>query len=173
MESLDPDIIVGTESKLTSAFKGNYNELFPPGYTAFTNNKGLGIFILVKDVIPATLIEDLSVNASAMLVQIKIKGQKLLHVVAFYGSPSEKGCSSFENLDNILSDLQQKNRDQHDVWLCGDFNLPDVNWESHQVMAGATRPRQSEAMLEICHKFSLDQIQLEPTRITRTIQQTC
>ena len=35
-------------------------------------------------------------------------------------------------------------------------------------MAGATRARQSEFMLEICHKFNMDQIQLEPTRITRT-----
>ena len=98
----------------------------------------------------------------------QIKGQKFLDIVAFYSSPSEKGCGSFENLDSVLCEIQQKHGDQHDLWLCGDFNLPDVNWENHQVMAGATRARQSEFMLEICHKFNMDQIQLEPTRITRT-----
>ena len=40
--------------------------------------------------------------------------------------------------------------------------------KNHQVMAGATRARQSEVMLEICHKYNLEQIQLEPTRVTQT-----
>ena len=53
VDSLKPDIVVGTESKITSKFKGNYNELFPPGYRVFTNNTGLGMFVLVREQIPA------------------------------------------------------------------------------------------------------------------------
>ena len=80
-----------------------------------------------------------------------------MDAVAFYGSPSEKGCTSFDNLDSVLGEIHKKQRDhvQHTLWLTGDFNLPDVNWENHLVMAGATRACQSEVMLEICHKYNL------------------
>lgn len=57
-----------------------------------------------------------------------------------------------------------KRRKNNQIWLAGDFNLPDVNWETLSVKPGGYYVGLSKQMIEIASDFGLDQIVKEPTR---------
>ena len=60
--------------------------------------------------ISAMLVNELS-TPSTIVVQIKIKGQKCVDIVEFYGSSSEKGCTAFEDLDSVLGEKHERQKD--------------------------------------------------------------
>ena len=50
------------------------------------------------------------------------------------------------------------------VWILGDFNLPDIDWDSNIFTPCGRYPSPSKAMMEIALDFNLQQVVLKPTR---------
>ena len=49
------------------------------------------------------------------------------------------------------------------IWLAGDFNFPDVNWDTLSVKPGGAYVGLSRQMIEIANDFGLEQVVREPT----------
>ena len=54
------------------------------------------------------------------------------------------------------------------LWIGGDFNLGDINWEKETVNEYATNGTQCNQLLTITKDTFLDQVVQEPTRVTET-----
>ena len=91
IEDENPDVVVGTESWLTSAH--NSGEVFLQQYQVFRKDRLSdahgGVFIAAKNDLVAVVRDDLSQNDSELLwIQIQTQGSRSAFVGAFYRPPS-------------------------------------------------------------------------------------
>ena len=171
IENYNPDIIIGTEIHLDSSI--NSSELFPPNYSVirkdrdFDNSKG-GVLIALKSDLIGTHRTDLNSNCEIIWVTIKIQGTKDITIGAFYRSPQ------FGNTSEYMHELREsikkiKHSNKKHIWLGGDFNLPDIDWDILGPKPGGNAPGLSKILLVISNDFGLEQIVREPTRINNTL----
>ena len=69
--------------------------------------------------------EELQTNCEILWVKLQLKNCKTLFVGAFYRPPE----TDIEYLTQLDLSLQQIDHSKN-IWLVGDFNLPDINWGS-------------------------------------------
>ena len=106
-------------------------ELFPPTYDVYPKDcsDGYGgVLIAIKKVFIA---EQISYNGSCedTFIKLPLDGKKTLIIGSAYRPPS----SSSEYMDDLCSAITDIHRRHRNAvfWLGGDFNLPDVNWETY------------------------------------------
>ena len=122
-----PDIVAITETWLSDEI--GVAELVNNDYCVFRrdrNRHGGGVMLLVNNNIQTTRRIDLE-DATTELLWIELshsKGRTLLGV--FYRPPSSD-LEYLRNLQNSLSKIP----DSHNITLCGDFNVPNVNWNTN------------------------------------------
>ena len=134
IETLQPDIICGTESLLEGIKPGKNptqnaiksSEIFPPHYNVYRNDRnrdGGGVFILIhKDLISLEEPEFVTL-CEIDWARIKIKGAKDLFISCFY--MPHRNISDLIELEKSL-DLVNKKENRHMIIL-DDFNCPDVD----------------------------------------------
>ena len=127
----NPDIITGTETHLDSSV--NSSELFPSNYSVirkdrnFDNSNG-GVLIAMKDDLIGTYRTDLDTKCEIVWVAIKIQGSKDVTIGAFDRSPQFGDTYDYMNeLHESINKIKRTNNEQ--IWLTGDFNLPDIDWD--------------------------------------------
>ena len=98
----NPDIVIGTESWLSSNHLDS--EIFPKslGYTSFRKDRcsethGGGVFILVRNSFVATEQRELSTDCEIIWVKLEPEGCKALYIASYY-RPHEDDLHSFEEL---------------------------------------------------------------------------
>ena len=173
IETYDPDIIIGTETHLDSSV--NSSELFPDSYAVFRkdrcfgiNQKRGGVLIALKNDIIGTHRIDLDTKCELIWVTVKIQGAKDVTIGAFYRSHTFASTAEYMNeLRESLSRIKCSNKGQ--IWLAGDFNIPDVNWETNSFKPGGQYPAISKQMLDIAADFGLEQVVKGPTRLKNTL----
>lgn len=124
VELVGADIIVGTESWLREEISSN--EVFPKGYIIYRRDRqigrGGGVFIAVREALPSSLN---FVDPQEEILGVNVKfGRVSRVVVGLYRSPSQD-FKILENLDNFLN---CPSLDGKDILICGDLNLPNVDW---------------------------------------------
>ena len=137
-----------------------------PGNQLFRkdNNKEIkgGILTYVKDFICVSEIKSIN-NMSAdlsecMWLQLQIKESKVM-----FGAIYRKGRSTVTNNKLLNKTIQKVSRMYEKVIICGDFNFPEINWETFNVNAGPySAPSQFLSCLNNCY---LSQNVSEFTRI--------
>ena len=165
-DTCQPDIIVGTESWLTPSVMSS--EVFPDDYITYRKDrqdkKGGGVFICVKkDLISSEI--SLNITSELLFVKIHLKDQKDLIVGSFY-RPDWTDEEYFQNLTDCL---QQLRKPDQVMWLGGDFNLGDIDWDSCSVKPPCSRLRLSQSLLQAAEDFSLTQVVKIPTRKERIL----
>ena len=167
----NPDIIIGTETHLDSSV--NSSELFPSNYSVirkdrnFDNSKG-GVLIAMKDDLIGTHRTDLDSKCEIVWVTIKIQGSKDVTIGAFYRSPQFGDTYDYMNeLRESINKIKRTNNEQ--IWLAGDFNLPDIDWDLLNTKPGGVTPGFSKQLIEIANYFGLEQVVREPTRINNIL----
>ena len=85
-------------------------------------------------------------------------------VGAFYKPPKTTDPAYLDNLSSCLSKIP---RGAH-LWLGGDFNLADIDWENECIVPQATNATQYTQLLTVVKDAFLDQIVSTPTRITES-----
>ncbi|XP_072023124.1 uncharacterized protein [Amphiura filiformis] len=70
-------------------------------------------------------------------------------------------------LHDSLTKLRATSNGQ--IFLAGDFNLPDIEWENNSFKTGGQYPSLSKKLLEITAEFGLEQVVREPTRGNNTL----
>ena len=167
LEEETPDIVVGTESWLTPAHRNG--EYFPPDYQIFrkdrTSDPHGGIFVAIKNEFVATERKDLSSNTSELLwIELSVEDSKPTLIGVFY-RPQSTDENYIENIRTSLENIPIQNN----VWLLGDFNLPDVKWESNSFVPSGRYPALSKTMINIALDHNLQQLVTEPTRGKNTL----
>ena len=161
MESTAPDIVMGNESWLREHTLSS--EIFPSEYNIYRkdreNKSGGGVFLAVKNSLVSRHREDLDSDCEAVWTEITIEGAKKLVVGSYYHKPSAQ-ADSLINLQKSINPIKKTNV----IWLGGDYNLPDINWED----AGENKSLSSDSkkLIEITSNARLEQMITYPTWVT-------
>ena len=138
-------------------------EIFPPQYQVFRRDRESdphgGVFLAIKNVLIASEEKDLSTQTESIWASVHVKGVSPVFIGAFYRSQTTNE-DYIRQLDIALSKIPK----QASIWLIGDFNLPDVDWENFVFRSGGRYPAPSKAMLEIAMDHNLFQKVTKPTR---------
>ena len=94
-------------------------------------------------------------------VQIKLTGNKTLLVSSFY--MPHGNMSGTTERRRSLEGLKLDNRDRT-VIIAGDFNCPDIDWESLSVQNTAQDKDVQQALIDLKIDFNLTQVHDQPTR---------
>ena len=165
------DIIVGTETWLTGDVKNS--ELLLDDYDVYRRDRasrGGGVLIAVKKSLFCQHIST-STNSETLSVKIKLNGQKPLIICAVYRPPDY----TFQESIDVVNEIQgmfDKNKGAISL-VCGDFNLPDVDWVNQEVKSYQYPKPINEAYIEFAHDLGLSQIVDKPTRGATSILDLC
>ena len=100
---------------------------------------------------------------------VKIKPfQKPIIILSCYRSPSNT-VEDNDILVNSLTDLLKKYK-SNPLWIGGDFNLPDLDWDSYTITGSQYPQTLNEKYLEIFDLNSLNQVVNFPTRKSATLE---
>ena len=66
-----------------------------------------------------------------------------------------------------INKIKRTNNEQ--IWLAGDFNLPDIDWDLLNTKPRGVAPGLSKQLIEITNDFGLEQVVGEPTRINHIL----
>ena len=172
IDSTQADIILGTESWLKSQHLST--AVFPKGFKVFRKDRmdktGGGVLILVSEKFVSHEPEDLKFNGHCELVwaQIQVSGTSQLFIGSFYRPPHENDPEYLKQLKSSLSRIPIGTH----IWLGGDFNLGDIDWENDGVKPYASKSGLCHQLLYISNDNYLDQLVIEPTRITEDTKNT-
>ncbi|XP_066931168.1 uncharacterized protein [Clytia hemisphaerica] len=159
----DIDILIGTETHLSCNILNS--ELIPKtGYQIVhrcDRNDGYGgVIIIAKE---SLITEPIKASNSHQIIAVKVETfQKPIIISSCYRSPNS---SIQENNDLVqsINNLSKKFK-SNPQFIGGDFNLPDVDWESYTI-TGSQYPRAlNEQYLEAFDINSLSQAVNFPTR---------
>ena len=178
VNSTDPDIIIMTESKLKSSTLNS--EFLPPGYKASckdrTSEDGGGVvMIATRDSLITEDVDIVSVSAEVIWIKVLLMDGSPLYVGAFYRQPSDHTPAQIDELEKSLDQIADKMRNEPSatVFLGGDFNAPDVDWESLSVPHFSSNKSICQRLLEVLGLHSLEQQQMEPTREKNILDLFC
>ncbi|XP_064628137.1 uncharacterized protein LOC135487880 [Lineus longissimus] len=174
VDTHDPDIVVATETKLTSSI--NNGEIGAPDqisakYNIFredrnAKNLGGGVMIAVKSEIASSIMPNLDTDCEILWVQISLKVDKNIIIGGFYHphTANSTSCDAFETALQRLPPSATTN-----LWIAGDFNLPDIDWRSNSMKKDASNVGIQRRFQDIFDDAGLTQMITEPTRANNTL----
>lgn len=170
---IKPDIICGTESWLKGTQPGkptspnaiNNAEIFPSSYQAFRNDRdtrGGEVFIAVQYNLTAIECIDFITDCELEYVKVTLKSMKVLYIGSFY--MPKRNISDINKLADSLNFLNSS-KPKHLI-LCGDFNCPDIDWNTLTIPSDPKVQDRSvqQHLVDTMTAFNLMQILEEPTR---------
>ena len=184
VDSMKPDIIIGSESWLILSHKENgilNSEIFPDGYKHSVsrrdrqevprykdqaNIRGGGTFVLVKDDLIGLRQTELETDCEIVWTKLEISGCRSVYIATFY-RPHESDKYSLEELQKSLEWVC--NRTASHVWIGGDFNVPGYNWTQTHMKTNCSQPELTRDFLDIIDNNSLTQIVKDPTYYENTL----
>ena len=135
---------------------------------------GGGVFLLVSKQYHSSQPEDLTVDSNTdcevLWVKVKVTGSSDVYVGSFYKPPDKTDPEYLQHQQATLNRIPT-DKGAH-LWLGGDFNLPNINWEEECTAPHASNSTQCNQLLTIMRNSFLDQVVSEPTRITETTPST-
>ena len=164
LESTNADIILGTETFLRPDI---YNsEIFPPHFNVYRRDRPHqaygGVLVAAKTSLISHQIPTNS-NSEAVLISIQTQNKNCnLIVGALYRPPNQTSDEYTNSLTDVMKLACRSPRDV--VWLGGDFNLPDINWESMSIERCQYTKSMNSSYLETINNLGLVQTNHTPTR---------
>jgi len=133
--------------------------------------RGGGVLIDTKRELTVNPRPDLDTDCEIVWIQLQLYNCKSLLLAAFYRPPS----TNTDYLQNLELSLTRINADKN-IWLTGDFNLPDIDWTAlspHDppltdlaapIIPHTNRRQLHDTFMDIINTYSLSQTVLTPTR---------
>ena len=121
----DFDIIAITESFLDSSISNSF--IVPSSYIGHhldRNRHGGGLLIMVKESLSATCRLDLEVDCELLWFELFSQTQPILFGTFYH--PPNSDLSILNSLNYSLLSIRTK----YPIVLCGDFNLPQIDWST-------------------------------------------
>ena len=171
LKEFNPHIVLATETWLTPDVGDS--EFLPPScnYTAYRKDrqsKGGGVLILVRNDMVASCVPELDTDTELLWVKLQIVNTKPVYIGVFYRQP-KLGAEPLKMLQDSLSKIDLTKNPS--IWLGGDFNVPDVDWEVlSRKPSGACNYAEvvSSTLLDLIGDFSLTQLANEDNHAHQT-----
>ena len=150
------DVVLGSETHLTANL--NESEFLPDHYLATRKDRSDGyggVIIIYKD----NLLVDEIQHKDTEMISIKVETfEKPIILTSCYRSPSNKRKDDVENL-NLIEGLRllKKKHKNTPMWICGDFNLPDIDWKTKEIVGHQYPKELNESFLDIFDTCNLTQ----------------
>ncbi|XP_072028522.1 uncharacterized protein [Amphiura filiformis] len=159
-----PDIIFGCESKLGSGIP-SYS-IFPEDYNVMRkdrNQSGGGVFLAVKGNFVS--VEEPEFDAPCEIVWSSMEFVKAgrVFIGSFYRTPNND-FDPVNHLSDSLAKVLSKIKSHCNIIICGDFNFPDINWETGETKGDSRRKKLHDDFLDFLSESGLTQLN---TLITR------
>ena len=149
------DIVIGSESHLSANILNS--EILPDTYTATRNdrNDGYGGVIIIYK--KELLVEENPFKFTGNdTVSIKVETfEKPVIFCACYRSPNNDNDSNTNIINNLLSICQKYKNNP--IWIGGDFNLPDIDWTSNNIVDHQNPKKLNEDFLAMFDQCNLTQ----------------
>ena len=105
------------------------SDIIPTNYSVYRKDRqagqtGGGVMIAVRNNLLSNACPDLDTDCELVWAKIELLGARNLYVGAYYRPPSAN--NTLLGLEQSLQKLRNSNSV---VWLGGDFNLPNIDWE--------------------------------------------
>ena len=163
VDDFQPDCILGSESWLDHSI---YNaEVFPMNYNIYRRDRNIhggGVFIAVSNVYISSNVTIQENNSEIIWAKVDLNSTKSLLLGNFYRPPDSK-IETFEGLQQSVQQLTKSINNKH-VILGGDFNLPNIDWNTKTVNPGGKNKQFCDSVLDLMDDYSLEQVVQEPTR---------
>ena len=162
-QSIKPDVILGTESWLSSYHHNA--EIFPKGYSIFRkdrpdNIQGGGVFIAVAEEFTTSEEPELITHCEILWVKLKLKGRRNLLVSCFYHPHTHMK----DSLENFLESARRAVSNQNaTIIIGGDFNFPGWDWHS-KTLKSTNYPALHHSFKDGIEELGLEVMVREPTR---------
>ena len=160
----NPDITFLVETKLDKNYQ-TYSFL-PPNYVAIRKDRnahGGGVLVAFRDDITAESLDNLNSKCEIVWTKIHFARNKSTLFTSYYRPPGDH-LDSIEALQASLSKLYRSQKSTPNVLIAGDFNLPDIDWDSQLTTKTRTASKLNK-LLEIISEFGLQNMVNDPTRI--------
>ena len=123
------------------------------------NGRGGGVALIVHTSISSTLVCKESVKDSHELIAVDlIVNGDVFRIIVVYRTPK----STDELSTRLFSSIADLTSCAHPVVITGDFNFPELKWESHDT--GLITSRISSEFVSLCASLQLQQLVKRPTR---------
>ncbi|XP_072037401.1 uncharacterized protein [Amphiura filiformis] len=103
-------------------------------------------------------------DSEILWAQLQLQGAKAWFIGCFYRPPSD-GEYSLSEFEKSLDSLAEKSNTKN-MLIGGDFNLGDIDWDSHSVPKYANHSNLCHKLLAISNDHNLSQMVTEPTHRT-------
>jgi len=146
IEHEHPDIMIGNESWLNPNIYSS--EVFPPEYNVFRKDRSDGyggVFIACHNKL-TTFQLTLNENTSSELIATQIQLDNTSIIICAVYRPPKPDSIELANLCASVSKIMQDNPTSTIYVAPGDFNLPNINWQT-QPVSGYNYP------IELCDMF--------------------
>ena len=130
-------------------------------YTSYRRDRADGwggVIIITKKNLT---VEEVKINKDCEMVVIKVEAyQKPVIFASCYRSPKNtKNELIFEEIKRLAS-MHRKNP----TWICGDSNLPDIDWEVKSINNYQYTKQLNERFIDLIDSCSMEQLVNFPTR---------
>ena len=167
VEDAKPDIIIACGTW----FKPNINssEIHPRYDPPFRNDRADGyggVMIATKTGLVA---ERISIMSPCEMVGVKIQTAQPDHLVVFGVYRPTYNNSDYTNCTcDAISSIARKFPNSP-LWIAGDTNLPDVNWQTNTISKHQYSKQINELFIDTSAMLSLSQMVTFPTRLDNTL----
>jgi len=163
LDTHNPDIVFGTESWLKPDILSS--EVFPTGYSVYRKDRSDGyggVFVACREPLISCNVYLENNNCELVACQIKLLNNSDLIVCSVYRPPS----SSDDYLNQLCNHLEsiKSSHPNSAIWISGDINLPDINWEDNCVDGHQYSLTINNTFLEFLNDNGFSQIVDFPTR---------
>ena len=165
VEYMKPDVIIACETWLDSTHSNA--EIFPEGFRQNIlrkdrNANGGGVLIAFHDKFNISTVENSENDCELQWAEVQTRTKSA--IIGAYYRPPDNSIKPLDDLKTSISNISEKNKDKPMI-LAGDFNLPNINWETNTHIPGKGQLELNEELLSISNDFNLDQLVKEdPTR---------
>ena len=162
-----PDIIIGTESWLTSDH--NNSEYFPTELYQVErrdrpDDPHGGVLIAAKQDLALVRDTDLETDCELLWCKFQVQGSKTVHIGAYY----RPHVSDQHSVDELAKSLELLHPD-HTVLLGGDFNFPGWDWKNKTTKVGCPYVHLHHQFGDLLDDHGLEQLIVTPTRGENTL----
>ena len=170
IEITHTDIIIGTETWLKNEISNNELDISDTFEVYRLDRKRQckrgegGIMIAIKKTLNSDNVKliETKVDSPIMFCKITIKGKPPLIVGAVYRKPDR----DIETMQEICSRIKEVSQEYNKsmIWIGGDFNLPDINWENNSIQSNRYPKELNTMFMEATTDSGLQQVVKENTR---------
>ena len=162
IHSQSPHFIAGTESWLDPTTFSS--EIFPTNYQVFRKDRSDGyggVFFACINTINCSQVTIAS-PCECIVCRVELTNSKVLIVITAYRPPN-RDLLYVHNLCQIIADIYSTYKNAV-IWITGDFNSPDINWNYNSVTNNSYPLDISTLFIDELNSGSFIQMVEQPTR---------